>query len=181
MKLKISSSFVCQQCGYDSPQWLGRCPECGEWNSLKEFKINKSKSKIGSSSDRVLIPKKINEVKFSSKMRLETGFSEVDTVTGGGIVDGSATLLAGDPGIGKSTLLLQIALSIAKNNSVLYVSGEESEDQIAGRISRVFKGKQNNLLILNANNVDEIVSIAEEKKPKFLIIDSIQTMESEKL
>lgn len=184
MKSKISSSFVCQQCGYDTPQWLGKCPECGEWNSLKEFKVKSSKLKFGttdSSVSGVLAPKKINEIKLTAKERIPTGFLEVDTVFGGGIVSGSVTLLAGDPGIGKSTLLLQVALLIARQMSVLYVSGEESEDQIVGRIKRVSKEKENNLLILNANNIDEICSIVQESKPDFLIIDSIQTMESEKL
>ena len=113
MKSKVS--FVCQECGYDSPQWLGKCPECGMWNTLKE--IQNSKFKIqnnGSSLGKINVePKRLDQIRFQKKQRLLTGFSELDNVLGGGIVKGSAILLAGDPGIGKSTLLLQIGLKMA--------------------------------------------------------------------
>ena len=119
MKSKIS--FVCQECGYDSPKYLGKCPECGEWNTLAEITTSSS---IASKSKKLTRPrlngeaeikvKKLSEIAFSEKDRILTGYSEVDNVLGGGIVKGSVTLLAGDPGIGKSTLLLQIGLNLSK-------------------------------------------------------------------
>ncbi|MEK7092533.1 MAG: DNA repair protein RadA [Patescibacteria group bacterium] len=184
MKKNITS-FVCQECGYESPQWLGKCPECGAWNSLKEFHIASSKKQLATSrnSERVS-PQKLHEIIYSEKTRLLTGFSELDTVLGGGFVLGSVTLLAGDPGIGKSTLLLQVGLNISKGSQkVLYISGEESVEQIKLRAERILgnsKRVQNNtFLLLSSNNVDSIISAIEDQKPALVIIDSIQTMESE--
>src|SRR3989344_2191310 len=139
MKSKVS--FVCQECGYDSPQWLGKCPECGMWNTLREIQISNFKSQISNVTGvkQNVEPKRLDQIKFQKKLRLLTGFSELDAVLGGGIVRGSAILLAGDPGIGKSTLLLQLALKVSnvskvpkvsKGDAVLYISGEESEEQI---------------------------------------------------
>src|SRR3990167_1140103 len=155
--MKLSTSYVCEVCGYDSPAFMGKCPECGTWNSLKEIKVPTSSQKLNIKnqiSSEGLEPKRLSEIKFEEKNRFGTGFSEMDGVLGGGIVPGSVILLAGDPGIGKSTLLLQLALNIAsqggsvkgkgeskssrltlnpspyKEPSVLYISGEESEQQI---------------------------------------------------
>ncbi len=185
MKSKVS--FVCQECGYDSPQWLGKCPECGIWNSLKEIHI----SSIRQAQDRIqnssgikkvnIEPKRLDQIKFEKKQRLLTGFSELDSVLGGGIVRGSAVLLAGDPGIGKSTLLLQIALkmSLAKEK-ILYISGEESEEQIKLRADRIKTSKSYaNFLLLSSTNTDLICEIIAKTNPALVIIDSIQTMESE--
>ena len=111
MKSKVS--FVCQECGYDTPSWLGKCPECGMWGSLREISTSQFALRNSKSDKRQAIniePKRLSEIKFQKKQRLLTGFSELDTVLGGGIVRGSAILLAGDPGIGKSTLLLQLSL-----------------------------------------------------------------------
>jgi len=171
---------------------MGKCPECGEWNSLKEFKIQNSKFKSERQNLKVAptVPKKLDEIKYQEKSRLKTGFLEADGVLGGGIVPGSVVLLAGDPGIGKSTLLLQMALNISgkfglKQNlsqKVLYISGEESEQQIKLRANRIGKGVTNdNLLLLSLTDTDAVVSVVEEIKPDLVIVDSIQTMESEGL
>src|SRR5690349_15575184 len=119
---KQITSFVCQECGYDSPAYLGKCPECGNWNTFKEFHEQRAKSvgqrvdsgKMGMTNEK---PQPLSQVVLAPKERLLTGFSEMDTVLGGGIVSGSATLLAGDPGIGKSTLLLQLCLNLAKTDA----------------------------------------------------------------
>ena len=189
--MKLSTNYVCEVCGYDSPAFMGKCPECGSWNSLREIKVANSNSKISrpgaglnlSSSD--VTPKKLSEIKFEERDRFTTGFSEMDSVLGGGVVPGSVTLLAGDPGIGKSTLLLQLALNIAgekkSDRAVLYVSGEESEQQIKLRANRLTKAKTENLLLISISNTDAIVDVVSAQNPKLVIIDSIQTMESENL
>lgn len=185
--MKASTFFVCQECGYEAPQWLGKCPECGEWNSLKEFKVPKSSSTLVKQANSSLlssVPKKLKEVKYEEKERLKTGFIEADGVLGGGIVPGSVVLLAGDPGIGKSTLLLQIALNLSDGetkNSILYISGEESEQQIKLRSDRISKSKKGNLSLLSITDTDRAILAIEEHKPNLVIVDSIQTMESENL
>ncbi len=186
--MKTKSSFVCQECGYESPKFLGKCPECGEWNTLREFKIQnsevKSKSSKLRSSDGELIPRKVSDIPYKVRGRISTGFSESDSVLGGGLVPGSVTLLAGDPGIGKSTLLLQVAYNISKQkeNYVLYISGEESEEQIKLRAERILKNTKNvNLFLLSLNDPDQIVEILQKASPTLVIVDSIQTMESEAL
>lgn len=187
-------SFVCQECGYESPKYMGKCPECGTWNSLREFQISNSKnqiSKIGI-GDVDIKPKTLEEVQYAETQRLSSGFLEFDNVLGGGIVKGSVTLLAGDPGIGKSTLLLQLALNLAhrsyKSNksyvsNVLYISGEESEEQVKLRATRLNSyAKSNNstqhFLLLSTSDIDAIITTIQEIKPSLVIIDSIQTMES---
>ncbi len=205
MKSKVS--FVCQECGYDSPQWLGKCPECGMWNTLREIKISPLRpaqrdfAGQGKFKNQDLVPKKLSEIKFEKKQRLLTGFSELDSVLGGGIVRGSAILLAGDPGIGKSTLLLQIALGISNvskvpkvskvskgkkspsdtldTSRVLYISGEESEEQIKLRADRITSETHANLLLFSNTNTDLICEIIAKTEPSLVIVDSIQTMESE--
>jgi DNA repair protein RadA/Sms len=183
--MKLLTSFVCQQCGYDSPQWLGRCPECGEWNSLKEFKTPKadeSSSRQSVSSGVLTTPKKLSQITYQEKNRIKTTFLEADGVLGGGVVAGSVVLLAGDPGIGKSTLLLQIALAISQKQDVLYVSGEESEGQVKLRAKRIGNlEKAKNFSLLSTTNIDGVLDVIEGSKPGLVIIDSIQTMESENL
>lgn len=189
MKTKVS--FVCQECGYDSPQWLGKCPECGMWGSLREIRTSHVADRSSTSDNRQatsgnLEPKRLDQIKFERKLRLFTGFSELDSVLGGGIVKGSAVLLAGDPGIGKSTLLLQIALKMSSGkDTVLYVSGEESEEQIKLRADRISptersgSKKGSNLLLISNTNTDLVSEVIQKTNPSLVIIDSIQTMESE--
>lgn len=190
MAKKQRTSFVCQECGYDSPQWLGKCPECGNWNSLKEIKLGVDTGSFSSvgQSQTVLTPRNLGEITLSNKNRLQTEFAEFNGVLGGGIVQGSVILLAGDPGVGKSTLLLQLCLGLSfKKNTVLYASGEESEEQIKLRASRIIEDKKysgkntdnSTFQLVSATNTDAIITLISETKPSIVIIDSIQTMESQ--
>lgn len=188
---KQKTSYVCQECGYDSPAFMGKCPECGEWNSFKEIKLGPataSKSSAFIATETLQGPQKLKEIVYSETSRLHTNFNELNTVLGGGIVSGSVTLMAGDPGIGKSTLLLQLCLGLAKTGKkVLYVSGEESAEQIKMRATRVIEGNkkedlsaaEEHLLLLSLSNPDSAVEHIQKEKPELVIVDSIQTMESE--
>jgi DNA repair protein RadA/Sms len=181
---KMQTSFVCQECGYDSPAFLGKCPECGMWNTLKEFKTPNSKLKSSSSGDfKEIKVKKLSDITHEDKKRFLTGFLEMDSVFGGGIVPGSVALLAGDPGVGKSTLLLQMALNMSeKKQNILYISGEESEQQIRLRAVRLTKNlKNDNLFLVSLSSTDQAIDLIQNEKPDVIIIDSIQTMESENL
>lgn len=180
---KIKSIFTCQQCGYESPRWLGKCPSCNSWNSfVEEIKDNTTESV----RDRVIktmipenAPKSIGTIKSGEKQRMKTNIVELDRVLGGGLVKGSLTLISGDPGIGKSTLLLQTANNIAKKyGKVLYVSGEESEEQIKIRGDRLNVDAKD-LYIVSETNLDAVQVYIEELKPVFVIIDSIQTIYKE--
>lgn len=182
-------SFVCQECGYDSPAFLGKCPECGSWNSFKEFSVaSKSATNTPRSMMRAMSleakPEPLSKIQQNPKVRLTTDFSEMDTVLGGGIVVGSATLVAGDPGIGKSTLLLQLCINLAKRaKKILYVSAEESREQVAMRAKRIALADNalvaENLLLLSLTDTDAIVSAIENANPDFVVIDSVQTVQSE--
>lgn len=192
MAKKNKTVFVCQECGYESPKWLGQCV-CGAWNSMVEEKIvdanendkrrrasgyfktgDAAKNGIGIKSAR---PVKLSGISSGENDRIDTGIGELDRVLGGGLVPGSLTLISGEPGIGKSTIIIQAASYIAKNDGiVLYVSGEESEEQIKMRADRVCDEIPDNLLILSETNIDIVSEICESIKPVFLIIDSIQTM-----
>ncbi len=191
---KTITNFVCQECGYDSPQWLGKCPECGEWNSMKEIHFARSKETTGKgqrTNNVAIKPQKLQDIVYEEKSRMSTEYEELNTVLGGGIVRGSVILIAGDPGVGKSTLLLQLALSLSVTKKVLYVSGEESIEQVKMRAVRIrekgkgerVKGKvneiQDNLFLLALTDADVIVEQIEEMKPDLVIIDSIQTIESQ--
>ena len=148
---KIKSIFVCQECGYESPKWLGKCPDCNRWNTLvEEVKESTKVSNSKVNTIKVLdnMPKSIREIKSGEKERYDTGLKELNRVLGGGLVRGSLTLISGDPGIGKSTLLLQTADAISKKyGKVLYVSGEESEEQIKIRGDRL-RVNSNDLYII---------------------------------
>lgn len=173
---KIKTVFVCQNCGYESLKWIGKCPNCSEWNSMVEE--TKTSVKKGKAIDAVNInePRKINTIKSSEHERMDTGIEELNRVLGGGIVTGSLTLISGAPGIGKSTLLLQTANNIAsKYGKVLYISGEESEEQIKMRGDRLGANCEN-IYVLSETNLDVIERNIEKTNPKFVIIDSIQTL-----
>lgn len=173
--MKSKSKYTCQTCGYVSPKWLGKCPDCGEWNSFIEEVEVQDKNKKKKLKTTVK-SKKLNEINSVNVNRSRTGSVEFDRVLGGGIVPGALILLGGDPGIGKSTLLLQSANSMAKNNNdVLYVSGEESVEQLKIRADRMGVSAEN-LTFLAETNIEVIDSLIENEKPNIVIIDSIQTM-----
>ena len=172
---KKSSIFYCQNCGTSSSKWLGKCPSCGQWNTFIEERTSKKESKKdGYVSKKTNTPKLLNEISYSSENRIVTSDKELNRVLGGGIVPGSLILLGGDPGIGKSTLLLQFALS-SKSKKILYVSGEESEKQIKMRAERINKNSEH-CYILTETSTNNIFHEIEKIQPDILIIDSIQTI-----
>ncbi|MBU5591713.1 DNA repair protein RadA [Clostridium sp. MSJ-4] len=176
---KIKTNYVCQQCGYETLKWLGKCPSCNAWGSfVEEQKVapttTHERHKLPFSKES--LPKNINSIKSGEQERYNTGIVELNRVLGGGLVKGSLTLISGDPGIGKSTLLLQTANNIAESyGKVLYVSGEESEEQIKIRGDRLGLSSKN-LYILAETNLTTIEAHLDELEPSFVIIDSIQTV-----
>lgn len=176
--MKQTTKFVCAECGYNTPKWLGKCPTCGNWNTFsEETEIQTSRYNL-SSSERFVSPpkpKKLSQIDTNDAERLTSGIGELDRVLGGGIVKGSMVLVGGDPGIGKSTLLLQICERIPTQKSVLYVSGEESAQQIKLRASRLGINNEK-LLILAETELDTILTSAQNISPEVMIIDSIQTI-----
>ncbi|MDA9345027.1 DNA repair protein RadA [Flavobacteriales bacterium] len=173
-KKKVKSAFFCQSCGTQSPKWLGKCPQCNEWNTYVEEVISKEeKTKSWNGLNKVNIPISIEDISISKERRIKTADLELNRVLGGGIVPGSVVLLGGDPGIGKSTLLLQLALTSDKK--ILYVSGEESEGQIKMRAKRV-ENSSSNCFILTETSTQNIFQQIEEIEPEILIVDSIQTL-----
>ena len=174
------SIYFCQNCGHEEAKWLGQCPACKEWNTFVEEKITVSK---GTSSSSLAVPEVVplSEVKMENEERISTGIEELNRVLGGGIVQGSLILVGGDPGIGKSTLLLQVCKKIAEaNRKVLYVSGEESLRQIKLRAQRM--GEFGSSLYLYCEtNLELIRKVIEKEKPGIVVIDSIQTMYSEEV
>ena len=172
---KKNSIFYCQNCGTSSSKWLGKCPSCNQWNTFVEERTSKKESKKdGYVSNIKNTPKLLNEIRYSSENRIVTRDKELNRVLGGGIVPGSLILLGGDPGIGKSTLLLQFALS-SKSKKILYVSGEESEKQIKMRAERINKNSEHGY-ILTETSTNNIFQEIEKIQPDILIIDSIQTI-----
>ncbi len=179
---KIKSKFVCQECGHESIRWLGKCPGCGNWNSMEEELIGGKRefkrSPIMSSQSK---PQPIKDVKSGAYERYDTGISELNRVLGGGLVKGSLILVSGEPGVGKSTLILQAGSTVAdRYGKILYVSGEESEEQIKMRGERL-NSLSDNLYIVSETNVDVIEKYIEEYEPVFVIIDSIQSLFKEDL
>ena len=178
---KIKSVFTCQECGYQSAKWLGKCPDCNQWNSFSEEEtIKPSKAAPKSILGRETKPKTIGEIEHENVERYQTKIGEFDRVMGGGVTLGSLTLIGGEPGIGKSTLLMEVCgklLSNYGNERILYVSGEESESQIAQRSKRLGVNN-NNFYIYNETNWQKILEQVKHLKPKFLVIDSIQTTHS---
>jgi DNA repair protein RadA/Sms len=212
---RAEKHYVCRDCGYETQKWYGKCPDCGNWNSFDEVIVEpnrKSSNPFSSSASSVSsAPTKLSEVKSVSENRVSTGFKEFDRVlgssgTGSGIVPGSVVLLSGDPGVGKSTLLLQIALNLSSSqktrmhsdqkakdvrhaelsessdHKVLYITGEESENQVKLRAERIVSSKQidaSNLYIISTTNVEHALAHIENIKPDLVIVDSIQTMVSD--
>ncbi|HVT01073.1 MAG TPA: DNA repair protein RadA [Patescibacteria group bacterium] len=196
--MALKTRFVCSNCGYESGKWLGKCPDCSSWNSFTEITVDSSPRKssavieLGNSTE----PTAIRDIKSSGITRFSTGLKELDRVLGGGVVEGSAILLSGDPGVGKSTLLLELARNVARgpvsshsrptskiqeprtNNKVLYISGEESEGQIKIRAERIGVKETDNLFIFSNGDIEQVILACEKIKPDLLIIDSIQTMSS---
>ncbi len=179
-KVKASTAFFCQSCGYESSKWMGQCPGCKTWNSfVEEAKVTSSKNVKSSVMGNRPVPVSLSSIKTGEEKRLSSGFGELDRVLGGGIVPGSLTLVGGDPGIGKSTLLLQVCIAISdRGEKVLYISGEESLGQIKLRAMRIGETAEN-LLFLCETDLSLIEEAITKCAPKVVIIDSIQTMYSE--
>lgn len=179
-KTKSKTQYVCQSCGSVSAKWLGKCPDCLEWNTFQEEALLPKQTRVEGISSQSA-PKPITEILSGDKERFDTGISELNRVLGGGLVKGSLTLISGDPGIGKSTLLLQCAHEIAKRyGTVLYVSGEESEEQIKIRGDRL-SATAEKLFIVSETSMEVIEGHIRDLKPAFVIIDSIQTVYTEKV
>ena len=179
---KQKTTYICAECGYKSPKWLGRCSDCGSFNSLSEELVVKNSHALSAAAAQTAVNlTKFNEVKQGSYERISTKIAEFDRVLSGGFVDGSVVLLGGEPGIGKSTLLLQICQSIGGiGKKVLYVSGEESAEQIKMRGERL-KITTDNLYLLPETSLEIVTAAINKLSPDFLIIDSIQTMQTEEL
>ncbi len=173
---KNKTVFVCQNCGVESAKWIGRCPSCKEWNTYHEEIIVSSASHdpLLASVREKRKPELLDSIKTDEHQRQKSGIAELDRILGGGIVNGSLILLGGEPGVGKSTLALQLALAL-KGKTILYVSGEESEEQISMRAQRM-KGSNPACYILSETELESILTHAENIKPGFIIIDSIQTI-----
>ncbi|MBP3268109.1 MAG: AAA family ATPase, partial [Ruminococcus sp.] len=177
---KAKIVYICRECGFETNKWNGRCPDCGEWNSLEESLpvLNPKSGSIVSSSVRD-VSENIQEINAidadTEETRWSTGMNELDRVLGGGIVKGSLTLIGGEPGIGKSTLLLQICQTLGDDHTVLYVSGEESLRQIKLRAQRLGIDNEN-LYLLSETDCEAICCVIAKEKPEIVIIDSIQTM-----
>lgn len=183
---KIRSQFVCQQCGYSQSQWAGKCSECNEWNTMVETTLEAQGHKgTGAQSSKVF---KLQDIKIDENKRQKTGESELDNVLGGGLVSGMVVLVAGEPGIGKSTLLLQVAMKFTPPKSppklggethqgggVLYICGEESASQVALRAKRLGRSTPG-VELLESNDIDDVVNKIRERKPSLVIVDSIQSM-----
>ena len=173
---KDKTIFVCSSCGYESAKWLGKCPACNEWNSFYEEKIIKENKNSAEKGKKNATPKMLKEVEGKEKVRTSTGIGELDRVLGGGLVRGSLVLLGGEPGIGKSTLILQLCNKMSGEGKVLYVSGEESAEQI--RADRLNINNED-IMFLGETDIDLIQENILQMCPKLVIIDSIQTMYSE--
>lgn len=174
---KQKTIYICSDCGNETANWAGKCPACGQWNTLQEVKLDTKSTKRSSGAGRVLAQsaKKLSELDTTKEIRFTTGISEFDRVLGGGAVQGSLVLVGGAPGIGKSTLLLQMCGSEFSDRKILYVTGEESERQLKLRATRL--GVENDeLYVLAETDMDNILSCIQEVKPEIVVIDSIQTI-----
>jgi len=179
---KTKTAYFCQSCGYESAKWLGKCPSCNQWNTFVEEIIEKTSSsvptwKTETTSRKLSKPSKVDEIQSSIERRILTGDKELDRVLGGGLVEGSLVLIGGEPGIGKSTLMLQLALNI-KGKKLLYISGEESEQQIKMRAERIKETPSADCYILTETSTQNIFKQIELLEPEILVVDSIQTLHS---
>ena len=172
---KTKTLYICNECGYESAKWYGCCPSCGEWNTMEEEFRTAQQQKSSKSAVKSVSALRIDEIDVDDEIRFKTGMQELDRVLGGGIVKGSLVLLSGDPGIGKSTILLQICEYLGRNLRILYVSGEESARQIKLRAKRLGVSTEN-LFIMTQTDVESIVEFIKSDKPDLVIVDSIQTM-----
>lgn len=180
---KMKSMYVCSECGYESVKWYGKCPGCGEWNTFAEEIRETSKAGLPTVQKRAgssAMPVKITEISTEDEERYYTGSKELDRVLGGGIVKGSLVLLGGDPGIGKSTILLQVCSHLGKVLKILYISGEESKRQIKLRASRLGVNCEN-LFVMTETDVEIVADRIQTEKPDLVMIDSIQTMNNKEL
>jgi len=178
--MKSKTTYICSECAYQTAKWMGKCPSCGGWNTLQETIIQEKKDSPIRKSGSVAIRKasRITEIGTESEVRMKTGLAELDRVLGGGLVKGSLVLVGGDPGIGKSTLLLQICQSIGQK--VLYISGEESERQIKMRAQRLGVNSEE-IYIVSETDVEAVIECIQTVKPDIVIVDSIQTMSCEQI
>ena len=183
--MATNTVFFCKECGYESSKWLGKCLGCGSWNSFVEEKVSKKSNSSKSSgfsktfSNKSEV-KKLKDIVVADDVRITTGYEELNRVFGGGLVEGSLNLIGGEPGIGKSTLIMQVCANLAHKGVVLYVSGEESETQVKLRADRL-KVNSDNILFLSETSILEIENKIENSEAKFCIIDSIQTMYDEEI
>lgn len=174
--VKTKTTFICQECGYESPKWMGKCPGCGNWNTLVEEITQKNKYEAPMGMSKVIKPAAIDDIEIVDEERYSTSIEEFNRVLGGGVVKGSLVLVGGDPGIGKSTLLLQVSNNIADTGKkVFYISGEESSKQIKLRAKRLGVESQN-LFVISETNLSDIEALLMEFKPDVAVIDSIQTV-----
>lgn len=171
--MKEKTVFVCGECGYETPRWMGKCPQCGSWNTLVEEERVAPKRRAASTGKAV----PLQSVLVDAQKRSSTGLGELDRVLGGGLVDGMVVLIGGDPGVGKSTLLLEVADELCKSRTVLYVSGEESRSQIRLRADRL--GVTGDPLLYCETNIESAIEEAKASKASVLIVDSVQTMQSD--
>lgn len=177
--MKDKTVFCCDNCGFETSKWVGKCPSCGEWNTMKEIQSVKSAQKVSKSKGNHEVVA-ITDIDITLETRFSTEISEFDRVLGGGAVEGSLVLIGGAPGIGKSTLLLQMCGNLAASNSILYVSGEESEKQIKLRANRMSVDSKQ-LYVLSETNLSVILNESQKLNPKVMIIDSIQTIYDESI
>ena len=173
---KTKIEFICRECGSSHHQWAGQCLDCKEWNTLEEVVISQATSSKPESLKDLPASKvqNLSEIKSQNNNRLSTGLSELDRTLGGGLVDGSVVLIGGDPGIGKSTLILQAIAAINASNTTLYVSGEESAEQVSDRAIRL--GIKEDILFIGETHLEKIIKISKDTRPKVIVVDSIQTM-----
>jgi len=180
---KTKTAYFCQSCGYESAKWLGKCPSCNQWNTFVEEIVEKNPAAVptwkndSAPARKLSKPSKVNEIESSPERRTLTGDKELDRVLGGGLVEGSLILIGGEPGIGKSTLMLQLALNL-KGKKLLYVSGEESEQQIKMRAERITESPSADCYILTETSTQNIFKQIEVLEPEIVVIDSIQTLHS---